>query len=327
VSGLAAPQKNPPLKNAILISNPLAGISIARRPHQISRVCAVLQNGGIEATVKFTSGVGHAQQLAREAVNQSCDLIIVCGGDGTINEVINGMADSHVPLAVLPCGTANIVARELCLPRRMQDAARQLASWQRYRLPLGRATWQESGLTRQRYFIAVAGVGFDASVIRRLDLNMKLRLGVVAYAWEAVRQVLRYDFPAFECTVNGAKISATFAVIQRSSRYAGWLQLARPHSIGKPDFSCCFFGSTSRSRYFRYALGVLTHTHHRLQDVKLICGPAVHCTNERTESTVYFEVDGEIAGQIPASFEVVPDALTLLAPRTFVDRQSGGHHF
>ncbi len=314
---VAAP-KNPPLKNATLITNPLAGISIARRPRQISQACAVLRNAGIEVTVKFTSGVGHAQQLAREAVDQGRDLIIVCGGDGTINEVINGMAGSQVPLAVLPCGTANIVARELCLPRRIQNAARRLVSWQPCRLPLGRATWQESGLTRQRYFIAVAGVGFDASVIRRLNLNMKLRLGVVAYAWEAVRQVVRYDFPSFECSVNGAKITATFAVIQRSSRYAGWLRLAHPHSIGEPDFSCCFFGSTSRARYFRYALGVLTHTLHRLRDVAFLRGHAVRCTNEGAESAVYFELDGEIAGQIPVSFEVVPDALTILAPREFV---------
>jgi diacylglycerol kinase (ATP) len=305
------------LKNAILISNPLAGIRSAHRSRRIHEAIAILRQAGIVAQVQFTSSAGDGKQLASEAVKQGCDLIIACGGDGTINEVINGLAPSQVPLAILPGGTANIVAKELGLPGRIVKAAKQLPSWCPCRVALGRASWEESGSTRQRYFLAVAGVGFDARIISQLDVAMKLRIGVVAYVLEAVRQVFRYSFPRFRCDVDGSRASPTFAVIQRSSRYAGWLRLARPHSIRQPDFSCCLFEGSSPERYFRYVIGILTQTHHRLGDVHSPQGSYIRCTNEQSKEPIYFEVDGELAGRIPVTFEVVPDALTLLAPNSF----------
>jgi diacylglycerol kinase (ATP) len=306
------------LKNAILISNPVAGIRSALRSRQIHDIVAVLRSSGIAAGLRFTSSPGEGKQLASEAVKDGCDLVIVCGGDGTINEVANGMATGPVPLAVLPGGTANIVAKELGLPGRIVKAARQLPSWRPCRVPLGRATWEESGSLRQRYFLAVAGIGFDARIISQLDVSMKSRIGVAAYCWEAIRQVFEYNFPHFQCTANGATASPTFAVVQRSGRYAGWLKLARSHSIREPGFSCCLFEGSTPRRYFRYALGVLSRTHHWMGDIRFLSGSSVGCVSEKPEDPIYFEVDGELAGQIPVTFDVVPDALTLLAPEPFL---------
>jgi diacylglycerol kinase (ATP) len=305
------------LKKAVLISNPLAGIKSARRSHQILAAAAILRKSGIETVINFTSKPGDGERLARAAAGKGCDLMIVCGGDGTINEVINGIAPGLTPLAILPGGTANIAAKELGLPGRIVKAARQLASWQPCRISLGRASWKDSRSLQQRYFLAVAGVGFDAHIISQLNLPMKHRVGVLAYGWEAIRQTFRYGFPRFQCTVNGPAASATFAVIQRASRYAGWLRLARSQNIRASDLSVCIFKSCNRGRYFRYALGVLTQTHHRLRDVSLHRGSCVRCTCGNPEDAVYFEVDGELAGRIPVTFEVIPDALTLLAPRSF----------
>lgn len=306
------------MKNAVLISNPLAGVRSERRTRQIHEAVAALRSAGIAADFRATSCPGDGRQLAREAVKSGCDLVIVCGGDGTINEVVNGLAPGDVPLAILPGGTANIVAKELGLPGHVVKAAKELASWRPCRIPLGRATWEESGSVRQRFFLAVAGVGFDAHIISQLDMEKKLRLGVVAYGWEAVRQVFRYSYPSFQFSADGSTGSATFAVIQRSRRYAGWLKVARQHSIREQDFSCCVFEGSGPARYFRYALGILTQTHQRLGDVRFLNGSRVHCKSDRAEDPVFFEVDGELAGRIPASFEVVPDALTILAPGRFL---------
>ncbi len=256
--------------------------------------------------------------MARAAVDRGCDLMIVCGGDGTINEVVNGMATACTPLAILPSGTANIIAKELGLPRGILEAARQLPSWQPCRVSLGRANWEESGSPRQRYFLAVAGIGFDAHIISQLNLPMKHRVGVLAYGWEALRQALCYGFPRFQCTVDNSTSSATFVVIQRSRRYAGWLRLAQEQSIRDPGFSCCLFTSSKRARYFHYALAVLMRTHARFRDVKMLNGNSVRCSRGSLQETVYFEVDGEMAGRIPVTFDIVPDALTLLAPQSFV---------
>lgn len=310
------------MKNAVFISNPLAGIRTSRRARQIQEAVAVLREAGISADVRFTSSPGHGEQLASEAVKKGCDLVIVCGGDGTINEAVNGMANSQVPMAVLPGGTANIIAKELRLPARILKAARELPTWRRCSVPLGRATWEESGSLRQRYFLAVAGVGFDACIISQLDVAMKLRLGIVAYCWEAVRQAVRYNYPSFQCSVDGSPVSTTFAVIQRSSRYAGWLKLARPNNIHSAGLSCCLFEGRTPRRYFQYALGILSRTHHWLGDVRCISGPSVRCETERPEDCIFFELDGELAGRIPVSFDVVPDALMLLAPESFLRRAS-----
>jgi len=310
------------LKNAVLIFNPLAGVRSSRRARQIREAVAALRSAGIAADFRATSCPGDGRQLAREAVKNGSDLVIVCGGDGTINEVINGLTPGHVPLAILPGGTANIVAKELGLPGHIVKAARQIPSWRPCRIPLGRATWEESGSVRQRFFLAVAGVGFDARIISQLNMGAKLRLGVVAYGWEAVRQVFRYSFPRFQFSMDGSTVSATFAVIQRSHRYAGWLKLALPHSIRGPDFSCCMFEGSGPGRYLRYALGVLTQTHQRLGDVHILNGFSGHCRNEQAADDIFFEVDGELAGRIPVTFEVAPDALTLLAPGPFLSSKT-----
>lgn len=278
---------------------------------------AVLRGAGISTDVRFTTCPGDGKKLASEAVKNGCDLVIVCGGDGTINEAVNGMANSQVPMAVLPGGTANIIAKELRLPGRLVKAARELHSWRRCSIPLGRATWEESGSLRQRYFLAVAGVGFDACIISQLDVAMKLRLGIVAYCWEAVRQAIRYNYPSFQCIVNGSPVSTTFAVIQRSSRYAGWLKLARPNSIRSAGLTCCLFEGRTPRRYFQYALGILSRTHHRLGDVRCVSGSSVRCATEQSGDCIFFELDGELTGRIPVTFDVVPDALTLLAPESF----------
>ncbi|TAM81080.1 MAG: hypothetical protein EPN47_14485 [Acidobacteria bacterium] len=310
------------MKNAILISNPVAGTKSSRRSGQIQKAVAVLREGGIAADLRFTAKPGDAKQLAGKAVKDGCDLVIVCGGDGTINEVANGVATARTPLAVLPGGTANIVAKDLGLPGHIVKAARELPSWRPCSVPLGRATWEESGSIHQRYFLAVAGVGFDAHTISQLDAAMKLRMGVIAYCWEAVRQVFRYNFPPFQCVVNGSTASATFAVVQRSSRYAGWLNLARPHSIHESGFSCCLFEGCNPLRYFKYALGVLSRTHYWFGDVRFLSGPIVRCASENPVDIINFEVDGELAGRVPVTFDTVPDALTLLAPRSFLSSLS-----
>lgn len=313
-----ARRRNLSLKRAVLISNPLAGWQTTRRSQQIQRAVGILQAAGITTNISTTAKPGDASQLARKATNSGCDIIVVCGGDGTINEVINGVTPAQTPVAILPGGTANIIARELGLPVSIVKAAQQLPSWSPCRVALGLATWNDSRGERQRYFLAVAGIGFDAHIISQLSVPMKLRLGVAAYVWEALRQAFRYGFPSFDCAVNGTKASGTFTVIQRSERYAGWLHLARSRNILDPEFSCCHFRSSNRARYFLYALAVLTQTHYRLEDIDFAQGSRVFCTSRRPQDTIHFEVDGELTGQIPVTFDVVPDALTLLAPQSFV---------
>jgi diacylglycerol kinase (ATP) len=305
------------LKNATLIYNPVAGGRPARREGRVMRqVVAALEATGIAAKLAPTSAPGSARELARGAAEQGDEIIFACGGDGTINEVINGITPGDATLGILPSGTANIIARELALPLDPLRAAGACGRWTPRRVALGRATWRrdDSQSVASRYFLSVAGVGLDAYVVRKLSRDFTGNFGVFAYAWEAVRQVLRYPFPAFTCRMEDRDLRSTFAVIQRTERYAGWLHMAPSASVFSDRFTLCAFTSQNRWRYFCYALALILRHHTKLRDVRLVETCKVNCHAEDLAAPVYFELDGELTGTAPVTFELVPGALTLLAP-------------
>jgi len=306
------------LKTAVLIYNPVAGRRPARREREIQEAAAALREESMAVRLMRTSGPGMARELARAAVAEGTDSVIVCGGDGTINEVVNGMVPGNTVLGILPGGTANIIAKELGLPHHPVRAARQLSRWGPRRIALGRAVWpgansQAVADQERRLFLSVAGVGFDAHVVYELSLPFKKSLGAVAYGWEAIRQVLRYPFPAFLCQAEGQQRRATFAVVHRTKLYAGWFHLAPTANLFESRFTLCLFKSPRRERYFLYAVAAATRQHLRLQDVELVDARRIVCTSEG-QALIRFELDGELMGTLPATFEIVPDALTLLVP-------------
>jgi YegS/Rv2252/BmrU family lipid kinase len=304
------------LTRATLIYNPVAGRKPARREKQIREAANVLQASGFEVKLAATTGPGAARQLARKAVEEGFELVLACGGDGTVNEVINGLVPGKTTLGIMPGGTANIIGKELRLPHHPARAARALPRWKPRRIALGRATWMDaaSGQPQSRVFISVAGIGFDAYIVHSLSWSLKMGWGVIGYGLEAVRQALRYSFPRFYFEMNGQRREATFAVVHRTGHYAGWLHLAPTASLYKPNFTACLFKSASRRRYFLYAAAVILRQHLRLNDVELVDGFKVTCTPAEGGKPIYFELDGELVGQLPATFEILPDALTVLGP-------------
>jgi diacylglycerol kinase (ATP) len=308
-------------KTATLIYNPIAGRQPQLRQRQVQEATVALTDRGMTVKLAQTSGPGAAGPMAREAARGGDNLILVCGGDGTINEVVNGLAPGETTLGILPGGTANIIAKELNLPHDPVRAARQLRASSPRRIALGRVTWpaaaadsRQGPASQQRYFLSVSGVGFDAYVVYKLSAAFKRSLGVTAYVVEALRQVLRHSFPVFVCRAGGREFRATFATIQRTSLYAGWLRTAPGARFFEPQFHVCLFKSRNRARYLVYAAAVLARQHARLSDVELLEAGRISCAAADPEKRIRFELDGELAGELPATFEIVPNALTLLVP-------------
>jgi diacylglycerol kinase family enzyme len=216
------------------------------------------------------------------------------------------------------------VARELRLPLNPVRAARQFARWEPRRIALGRARWKEPNgapsagnpatETRCRHYISVAGIGYDAHIVYKLSPWLKINLGVAGYVLEAFRQLVLYSFPRFSCHLDGLERQGTFAVIHRTRLYAGWLHLAPTAGLFHPRLAMCSFASRSRLHYLIYAAAVLLRQHLHLSGVSLDNCMEVACVPLDPSAIIRFELDGELAGVIPASFEIVPDALTLLAP-------------
>jgi diacylglycerol kinase family enzyme len=312
------------LRKGVLIYNPVAGRRPAARGKEVRDAAAVLERTGLQIELAPTPGPAMAHELARAAVASGVDVVLACGGDGTINEVVNGLATSQVPLGILPGGTANILARELHLPLNPVAAARDLTAWIPRRIALGRARWEDAGPSHQggefvpqthcRYYISVAGIGYDAHVVYKLSPWLKSNFGVVGYIVEALRQWAICSFPGFRCHIAGRERLCTFAVIQRTRLYAGWLHLAPTANLFQPHFVLCSFPSRNRIRYLLYAGAVLARQHVRLRDVSLDQCDEVVCAPEDPSTIIRFELDGELAGNLPATFEIVPGALTVLAP-------------
>jgi diacylglycerol kinase family enzyme len=284
----------------------------------------VLRQAGLEIELAPTARPAMAHELAQAAVANGADVVLACGGDGTINEVMNGLALSRVPLGILPGGTANIVARELRLPLNPVRAARQFPHWTPRRIALGHARWGEAqagpssnetaAQACSRHYISVAGIGYDAEIVYKLSPWLKTNFGVAGYVLEALRQWVSYSFPRFSCRLNGLERPGTFAVIHRTRLYAGWLHMAPTAGLFEPRFAVCSFPSRSRLRYLVYAAAVLARQHLRLSGVSLDQCTEVACTPVDASRPIRFELDGELGGTIPATFEIVPDALTLLVP-------------
>ena len=299
------------LRDAVLIVNPAAGSG--RHVRQLEEARRILLQAGIETELHHTSAPGEATALARRAVEEARQLVIVCGGDGTVNEVVNGLACSRVPLAVLPAGTANVLAKELSLPWNLARAAERIVRAQYHRIALGLATPEKSS-GEPRYFLSVAGAGADGALVTAVHPDFKRKAGIFAYWREGFRQLTLYKFPMFRTKMNGKWIEATLVVVGRTKHYGGPFMLTTEADLLQPEFELMFVTTRSAWRYLAYLpliwLGKLRYARY----VRFFKARSVHCTENGSSAPVFFQVDGEAAGRLPVEFKIVPDALTLAIP-------------
>jgi diacylglycerol kinase (ATP) len=307
--------KNLHAKRAAIIYNPVAR-GLSRRLHLLQRTTALLARQGIEVTLIPTQGPGTAGTQARKVIETGCDLIIAAGGDGTINEVANGMLYSSVPLGILPGGTANVLARETRIPINLERAAMKIMKLQPYRIAVGGV---RIGNADQRCFLAMAGVGLDAAIVANLNYDLKAATGKFSY-YAAGFSHLFYAAPEFEVTVDGKRFEAGFALVSRVRNYGGDLEIARGASLLRDDFEVVLFRGTVRVRYLPYLFGVMLRRVHRMKGCTVLHGRSVVCKHA-CDAQVYVQIDGELAGALPVSAEILPDALTLLVPPEYLARE------
>ena len=256
-----------------------------------------------------------AGQVAAEAVTAGCDLILASGGDGTINETVNGLVGSKVLFGILPAGTANVLANELGFAGRPDHAAKQLLHAIPVRIALG--AMDAPGRTR-RHFILMAGIGLDARIVYELDLKLKNRLGKLAYWHGGFRQFGR-PVPRFHISINGSQYCASFAVITRVRNYGGDFEIARRIKLTDNDFEIVVFQNEQWKDYLRFFGAIMTDRLHDTAGVVVTRATQVEVTAPEDER-IYIQIDGEAVGVLPAVISTVPDALTLLMPKRYADR-------
>jgi diacylglycerol kinase (ATP) len=302
-------------KRAAIIYNPVAR-KLSRSQHLLQRTIEALKQQGIAATLVATTGPGSASSQAKRQIEAGCDLILAAGGDGTINEVAHGMIHSGVPLAIVPGGTANVLARETRVPIDMVGAARAISQMVPTRVAIGML---RLGGFEQRPFLCMAGAGLDADIVTHVNLDLKAAMGKLAYYVGGFSQVFR-SIPEFEVTVDGKRYEASFALISRVRNYGGDLEIARGASLLRNEFQVVLFRGKHFVHYIPYLAAVSLRCAERMSGCTFVYGRSVSCVPRAGEG-IFTQIDGELAGKLPMSAEIVPDALTLLLPAAFVSRE------
>jgi diacylglycerol kinase (ATP) len=314
-----------------LIYNPVSGQHPQRRAALIKGVVAVLHSAAIEVEVIPTESAESVGTQAQQAIREGYDTILVCGGDGTVHEVLQSVVGTSAALGVIPMGTANALAADLGLPASPEKAAKMLLAATPVRVSVGRLCYHHrEGSARSCYFVVAAGVGPDAFFFSRLDLRLKQRLGYTHYLIEALRLWATHTFPTFIAsfmetdnpTPRVEEVSQLLAV--RISNFGGLVRkLAPGASIHNDNLKVIAFKTRSRLRYLRFIAAVCFRRHTYSSTIELVDCVTVECRDlEHSAEPLFVEADGELLGTLPVRIEVVPQALTLLIPPKLISRAS-----
>ena len=292
-------------RKVLVIFNPTAG---RRRRLRLAAVLRHLEQAGCQVTVRPTAARGDAETLARAAASEGWDVVAVAGGDGTINEAVNGLYGHSVPLAVIPLGTANVVAAELCMPDAPEAIAGVIAEAPIRDIHLGEVDG--------RLFVMMAGVGFDARVVEAMPAWLKRGLGKGAYVLMFLAGLFRFSRSPYRVTVDGETHGAASAVIANGHFYAGRHTCAPLARLGEPLLYVCLFLRPGPLHALRYGLWLLLGRLERLDDVLILPGERV--TVEGPEGSPV-QGDGDIIARVPLEGGVAAKALRVVAPLSFGD--------
>ena len=272
--------------------------------------------GGIarEVTLTPTQPERLADTLTRDAVENGCDLVAAAGGDGTVNEVIQGLVGSDATLLVLPGGTANVMARETGLPLSPVTSAKIAHELVSREVELGVVEFPNE--RRKRYFLLMLGAGVDAGAVYHLNVDLKRKVGVLAYAISALHQLVK-RFRRLEARIGEESVECTLAIVSKSRLYGGQLVLMPNGHLLAPEIDVVCFRSGSPVVYAGYFASVITRT--------LKWFPGVHLRKVKTidfvsadRSSVYVQTDGELVGALPATVRLGPEKIKVLLPSQYV---------
>ncbi len=292
-----------------LIGNPIAGGGAER---EIRKAQKILAAHGYEVELRLTSRKGDAEHIARTIREKSdaaqIPMVIAAGGDGTLNEVANGLCGSLVPMAVLPLGTTSVLAREIGI--RLGDTAAAL----HYAITtaprpaaLGRLVFPDRGI---RFFLLMAGVGFDGEVVHGMNPAIKRWLGRGAYALSTVRAVLRYQPKSLAIIYTRsdgsvAETSGTSVIVSNASRYGGDFVITSGANIAEPLLKLVVVQSACPADFLRLLAAIASG--------KKIPGALYETvTSVRVDGESHIQIDGDYAGTTPVVIDVVPGSLQLV---------------
>jgi len=292
-----------------VIFNPAARGNKARRFRrrfaELSQQCAL----------KATTAPGDARRFAQAAVATGYDVIVAAGGDGTVNEVLNGIGDEpdgfqRARLGVLPLGTVNVFARELKIPLKLESAWKVLKRAQEMKIDLGRADFFEDGKPQSRYFMQLGGAGLDARAVELVSWKLKKSAGPLAYL-VAGFQALAEKQPRISVSADGKKIEGELVLLGNGKFYGGPFDIFPGADLRNGLLDACVFPQVNTASLLRLAPGFLARQKLSEPRVRRLRTEKIELTSDRPAA---FELDGEWIGRLPATFSVAREKLRVVVP-------------
>ena len=287
----------------LVIYNPVAG---QRHGSRLRATFRLLAQSGVSVSVIETQGAGDAEQAAFQTSQNETDLVIVAGGDGTINEVVNGLmaAPGPIPaLGIIPLGTANVLAQEIGLKPVADKIVSAIVSGRRINVYPGKANG--------RYFLMMAGAGFDAEVVANVDSALKRRTGRFAYLVEVLRQARRYRFEPFTGEIDGSPFEARWVVVCNGRHYGGPFVAAPLARLTDPGFSVCLLDGAA-SDIARYGAALAMGRLSKQADVRIV--PAQHIRIHGPTGSM-LQGDGDIIARLSVEIVASDRPIELIVPQ------------
>ncbi|TAN59782.1 MAG: diacylglycerol kinase family lipid kinase [Magnetospirillum sp.] len=290
-------------RRVLIIHNPAAGRHKRRR---LLEVIERLEQLGCVVTSRETRRRGDAEDFATEASPDRHDAVVAAGGDGTVNEVLNGLGrgPGGLALGVIPLGTANVLACEIGLdPKNVDQVARTIA--------FGPARHVHVAVANCRRFLLMAGAGLDAHVVAGVSVALKRRAGKLAYVVESLKQAVGYDFPLLTIRADGVDYEGRMVVACKGRFYGGPFIAAPDADLETPMLEVCILPNSGIAGMLRYGLALPMGKLSELPEVQVISARTILITGPRGAPV---QGDGDIVARLPAEITVGDDTVELICP-------------
>ncbi len=290
-------------KNRILIiHNPYAG---GRDREKFMAIFDGLRNNQISIELIMTEYAGHGTELAKQyCTKKDIDMIVAAGGDGTINEVINGLYGSDMPLGIIPTGTVNVLAKEIGLKNTSTHIIDTIVRGNCQKIYIAKIN--------ERYFALMASVGLDALSVKNVNLTLKKYLGEFAYFISFVKQLIISKNTEYKVTIDGNDHICFGAIVSNGKYYAGKYICAPGSDIKDDKLYVVLMKNKGRFNLLRYFVSIITNRVATLDDIELY--PAKSISISCAEAAP-IQVDGDDFGDLPVQISISTKTISLVSPK------------
>ncbi|VAX32394.1 Transcription regulator [contains diacylglycerol kinase catalytic domain] [hydrothermal vent metagenome] len=282
--------------SAVLIVNPVSGSFSEKR---LLLSIEVLKKGFSDVSIFYTGKRGDAEQIAVDAVRKSPEMILAIGGDGTFNEVVNGTAYTDVPVAFIPAGTTNVLARELDFPADIYQATLKALD--------GKTEYVHLGRINDKYFVLMAGIGFDGKAVYRVNQRLKHLSGKGAYLISGLKCFMRYRPELLRIVVDDKVYEGYGLIVCNAGYYAGSFRVCPDAGLGAPHLYVSIMHGAKRSDLLRYVFDVVCGGRMSSERTTCIKGKSIVVSGD-----AHIQIDGDYFGTTPAVITFHERALRLI---------------